>query len=48
MGLFTDGSLDNSSYDLMKDLENVHAVIFAKDVPYGGVPNDGAQTVASF
>lgn len=48
MGIFTDGSLDNSSYDLMKDLENVHAVIFAKDVPYGGMPTDGAQSVVSF
>lgn len=35
MGIFADGSLDNSSYDLMKDLENIHDVIFAKDVPYG-------------
>lgn len=48
MGIFTDGSLDNSSYDLMKDVENIHNVIFSKDVPYGGEPNDGAKSVMSF
>lgn len=48
MGLFADGSLENSSYDLMKDLENIHAVIFAKNVPYDGLPNDGAKSVMSF
>lgn len=48
MGIFTDGSLDNSSYDLMKDVENIHNVIFSKDVPYGGEINDGAKSVMSF
>lgn len=48
MGIFTDGSLDNSSYDLMKDLENVHDVIFTKDIPYGGTANDGSISVMSF
>lgn len=47
-GLFTDGSLDNSSYDLVKDLENIHAVIFSKNVPYDGLVNDGAKSVMSF
>ncbi|MDQ1343694.1 MAG: hypothetical protein QG650_414 [Patescibacteria group bacterium] len=48
IGLFTDGSLDNSSYDLMKYLENINSVIFVQDIPYDGNPNDGAQTVMSF
>lgn len=48
MGLFSDGSLENSSYDLMKDLENIHDVIFVKNVPYDGLPNDGAKSVMSF
>lgn len=32
----------------MKDLENVHDVIFAKNVPYDGLPNDGGKSVMSF
>ena len=47
-GLFSDGNLDNSSYDLIKDLENIHAVIFSKNVPYDGLVNDGAKSVMSF
>jgi hypothetical protein len=45
IGLFADGSVENSSYDLMKDLENIHAIVFAKDIPYGGIPNDAAESI---
>lgn len=45
IGLFTDGNRDNSSYDLMVDLENIHSVIFAKDIPYNGTANLGASSV---
>lgn len=48
MGLFSDGSLENSSYDLIKDIENIHSVIFSKNIPYDGLPNDGAKSVMSF
>lgn len=48
MGLFTDGSLENSSFDLMKDLENVHAVIFSTNVPYDGRPMGGSSMVTNF
>lgn len=48
MGLFSDGSLENSSYDLMKDVENIHSVIFSKNIPYDGLPNDGAKSVMNF
>lgn len=47
IGLFTDGNKDNSSYDLMTDLENIHNVIFAKDIPYNGTSNMGASSVAN-
>ncbi len=47
IGLFTDGNKDNSSHDLMNDLEDIHAVIFAKDIPYNGTENKGASSIAS-
>jgi hypothetical protein len=47
IGLFTDGNKDNSSYDLMVDLENIHSVIFAHEIPYSGTENMGAQSVAN-
>jgi hypothetical protein len=48
IGLYTDGSLKNSSFDLMKDLEQIHDVIFAKDIPYTGTPNTSATSLGSF
>ncbi len=47
IGLFTDGNKDNSSYDLMVDLENIHRVIFAKDIAYNGTSNMGASSIAN-
>ncbi len=47
IGLFSDGNRDNSSYDLMVDLENIHNVIFARDIPYNGTDNMGASSVAN-
>lgn len=47
IGLFTDGNKDNSSYDLMVDLQDVHNVIFAHDIPYNGTANMGASSVAN-
>ena len=31
----------------MVDLENIHAVLFAKDIPYMGTDNMGASSVAN-
>lgn len=45
IGLFSDGNKDNSSYDLMVDLENIHNILFAKDIPYNGTDNMGASSV---
>lgn len=47
IGLFTDGNKDNSNYDLMVDLENIHNVIFSKEIPYNGTDNMGASSVAN-
>lgn len=47
IGLFADGNKDNSSYDLMVDLQNIHAVLFAKDIPYNGTDNMGAPSLAN-
>lgn len=33
-GLFSDGSLDNSSYDIAYDLEQINRVIFTEEIPY--------------
>lgn len=48
IGLFADGSIENSSYDLMKDLENIHSIVFAKEIPYGGMPNVAAAMAMDF
>ncbi len=48
MGLFADGSVENSSYDLMKDMETLHSVIFAKSLPYNGRENQAARSVANW
>ena len=48
IGLFTDGNEDNSSYDLMTDLENIHNVLFARDIPYDGTENMGASSLRDF
>jgi hypothetical protein len=47
IGLFSDGNKDNSSYDLMVDLENIHRIIFAKDIAYNGTSNMGASSIAN-
>lgn len=47
IGLFTDGNKDNSSYDLMVDLDNIHSVLFAHDIPYNGTENMGASSLAN-
>ena len=39
---------DNSSYDLMTDLENIHNVLFARDIPYDGTENMGASSLRDF
>jgi hypothetical protein len=42
VGLYSDGSIDNSSFDLMYDLDKIHSIIFAKELPYNGTPNGSA------
>lgn len=34
IGLFSDGNKENSGYDLMVDLENIHRVIFSGEYTY--------------
>jgi hypothetical protein len=46
--IYSDGSLENSSFDLIKDLEHIHSVIFSREVPYEGTPNLSAQSVKNF
>ena len=49
LGIYTDGTLKNSGYDLSVDLENIHAVLFTKDIPYPGkADNIGLDAFASF
>ncbi|NDK19913.1 hypothetical protein GW819_03655 [Candidatus Gracilibacteria bacterium] len=47
IGLFSDGDKENSSYDLMVDLEKIHKVIFASDLPYEGTANMGAASLVN-
>lgn len=47
IGLFTDGNSENSSYDLMVDLRNIHNVLFAHDIPYEGTSNLGKTSLAN-
>lgn len=39
IGLYTDGNIQNSSYDLMYDLERIHDIVFSRDIAYNGRPN---------
>ena len=48
LGLYTDGSTENSSFDLMKDLEQIHDIIFSKELPYTGSPNNSKNSVGAF
>jgi hypothetical protein len=48
LGLYTDGSIENSSFDLMKDLEQIHDIIFSKELPYTGSPNNSKNSVGAF
>ncbi len=47
IGLYSDGSLENSSFDLMKDLERIHDIIFTKELPYSGSPNNSKNSVGA-
>lgn len=46
IGLFSDGDRDNSGYDLMADLEDIHNVLFAHDIPYEGTANLGSSSLS--
>jgi hypothetical protein len=48
LGLYTDGSTENSSFDLIKDLEQIHDIIFSKELPYTGSPNNSKNSVGAF
>lgn len=48
MGIYSDGSLDNSSFDLVEDLERIHEIIFSRDIPYEGRPNMSAGAARDF
>lgn len=47
-GIYTDGSLKNSSFDLMTDLEQIHDIIFSKEIPYEGTANLSAESAKNF
>ncbi|USN58544.1 MAG: hypothetical protein H6767_10060 [Candidatus Peribacteria bacterium] len=36
IGLYADGNTDNSSFDLIKDLQDIDAVIFTEELDYFG------------
>jgi hypothetical protein len=48
LGLYTDGSTENSSFDLVADLEQIHDIIFSKELPYKGSPNNSKNSVGAF
>lgn len=48
VGLYTDGNSNNSSFDLMKDLQDVQDIIFSKDLPYDGRVNTSATSIGAF
>ena len=39
IGLFTDGSKENSGYDLIDDLKTINEIIFAEEIQYADKPN---------
>jgi hypothetical protein len=42
VGLFADGSIENSGYDLMYDIEQINKILFKQAPKYGGVTNSNA------
>ena len=45
IGLYTDGSIDNSSYDLLYDMELINDLLFKQPVCYAGVVNSTRKGV---
>lgn len=45
IGLYSDGNTENSSFDLMEDIKQIHNVIFAADIEYKGTANMGSASV---
>ncbi|MDD2565372.1 MAG: hypothetical protein PHZ26_00550 [Candidatus Gracilibacteria bacterium] len=43
IGLFNDGDVNNSGYDLMYDMNNIHKIIFAQDTNYEGTSNNSSS-----
>jgi len=38
MGIYSDGSLENSPFDLMYDLEEIDRIIFSEDIIFQDIP----------
>ncbi len=47
IGLFTDGDIENSGYDLIDDLEKINAVLFSDAPEYDGISNANALHLGS-
>ncbi|MBW7955071.1 hypothetical protein H3C61_04635 [Candidatus Gracilibacteria bacterium] len=39
IGMYSDGLLENSPFDLMNDLDEINSIIFEEQIPYNGVNN---------
>jgi len=45
IGLFTDGDIENSGYDLVYDIEQINKIIFKQPPEYDGVVNTNAPNI---
>lgn len=45
VGLFADGSIENSGYDLMYDIEQINKIIFKQAPTYSGLRNDNGRGI---
>lgn len=45
LGIYADGSLENSSFDLIEDLERINDIIFASKFEYSWVENDNYKDI---
>ncbi len=46
IGLYNDGNLENSPFDLIHDLQEIDKIIFTQEIEYEGVENDQSSDAA--
>lgn len=48
IGVFSDGTLQNSDYDIIYDIDKINAIIFSEKIPYQGKVNPTNKSLERF